>query len=69
METHEDEAREFSRRRNLPGVEARIMTHGRPNAPTVTVVLMSCGRELGSKTTSGRGVRARTVYTLPRMEA
>jgi hypothetical protein len=63
-ETIYDEAREFSRRRNLVGTTIRYLPAGR----TMTVVLSRGGTELGSKTDlTKRGKVVSTLYVLPRL--
>ena len=60
-----DAAREFARRRQLPGVEVRYYPAGR----TFTVALRLRGRDIGQKcdvTTRGRVTT--TAYVLPPFE-
>ena len=60
-----NEAREFQRRRNLPGVEVRYMSGKRYS----TVVLERMGRTIGEKhDTITRGKVTSTSYHLPQME-
>ena len=62
--TDQEKAREFQRRRNLPGVEVRYMFAGR----TSDTVLTLCGRELGTKTTvTTRGKPDQVLYVLPEL--
>ena len=57
-----EQATEFQRRRNLPGVEVRYMNAGR----TSDTVLSLCGKELGSKTTIYKRNKVESVhYYLP----
>lgn len=62
METTQMEALEFSRRRNIPGVEIRYM-HGKRYTD---VVLTLMGKEIASKTEiMRRNVVVSTTYSLP----
>ena len=66
VEAVTEEAREFARRRNLPGVEVRYMQAGR----TQDVVLSHMGRELATKTQiSRRGKPDMVFYNLRHMPA
>lgn len=63
--TQDEQAREFSRRRNLPHVEVRYMPWRRGQ----TVSLSRCGVDLGSKTeATARGKVTSVTYYLPATE-
>ena len=64
METTQAQATEFSRRRNIPGVEVRYMHGKRYN----DVILTLMGKEIGTKTElMRRNVVAATTYFLPQI--
>lgn len=61
-----DDATEFQRRRNLPGVVVRHLDGGKRS---MTVELKRNGQEIGSMTHSyKRGKVVSTLYILPTME-
>lgn len=61
----ESDEKEFSRRRNLPGVEVKHSPFGRTG---IDVILSKRGKEYGTKTVTGTGTKARTHYTLPKLD-
>lgn len=63
--TEQQQATEFSRRRNLPGVQVRYMNGKRYSDTQLSL----CGRELGSKSSMlSRGKVVSTSYYLPELE-
>lgn len=62
--TEQEQATEYQRRRDLPGVEVKYMNAGR----TSDTVISLCGKEMGSKTTIyTRGKVSQVSYFLPEL--
>jgi len=62
--TEQEQATEFQRRRDIPGVVVRHMNAGR----TSDVVISLCGKELGQKTTIyTRNKVSQVSYYLPKL--
>jgi len=60
--TEQEQATEYQRRRDIPGVAVRYMNAGR----TSDTVISLCGKELGSKTTIyKRNKVSQVLYFLP----